>query len=409
MTTGSLFDQPTIEGLDEETWNQDIIDDIKPREVSSLIVYSRDWTVQTIASQIKHGNIDLNPGFQRGNAWDDQRRSRLIESLIINFPVPEIVFAEKLGQKQSFIVLDGKQRLMTIAGFMFPEISYWTKPALVDLRVRGDLDGLTFEDLQSNSKFKDEFRQLLNADVRCTIIAGYESDDVLYEIFYRLNTTSVPLNAQELRQALYRGPFADYLAQISNELDPLEQIIGSERSDIQARDADLVLRFLSFTMFGEDYRGNLKAFLDDSMKKLNEEWEKYQNQILLLSEEFKKSISRLIKVFGKVAYVGRKFVSGRWESRFNKVLFEVEAYYFMYITDEAITRETKIAFVSGFKELCENNLEFRTSIESTTKTPSRYEVRFRLFRELVNSAFKSNVTQSPVRLKPSQAELPDAS
>lgn len=405
----SQFDQPAIPGLDEESWSQDIIDDIKPREVSSLVVYSRDWTVQTIASQIKHGNIDLNPGFQRGNAWDDRRRSRLIESLIVNFPVPEIVLAEKIGTRQSFIVLDGKQRLLTIAGFMFPEMNYWVNPTLVNLRIREDLNGVTFKDLESNVKFKDQLRQLLNADVRCTIIGAYESDDLLYEIFHRLNTTSVPLNAQELRHALYRGPFADYLVEISDGLDLLEQIIGPERTDIQARDADLVLRFLSFTIFGQSYRGNLKEFLDESMQQLNEQWEEYQGRVRDLSEDFKQSISRLIKVFGKPTYVGRKFVNRKWESRFNKVLFEVEAYYFMYVPDDAITLETKTIFVKSFKELCENSLEFRTSIESTTKTPSRYEVRFRLFRELINNSFQTKISHSPVQIKPSQPELLDAS
>jgi len=197
MSNLPLFDELTNSELTEETWNQDVIDDIRPSSLDSLIVYSRDWTVETIASQIRAGNINLNPGFQRGNAWDDKMRSRLIESLIINFPVPEIVLAEKRAQRQSFIVLDGKQRLMTIAGFIFPdEINYWTEPALTSLKVRSDLNSLTYKQLESTPLLRDEYRQLVNSDVRCTVIAGYESEDILYEIFYRLNTTSVPLNLQ---------------------------------------------------------------------------------------------------------------------------------------------------------------------------------------------------------------------
>ena len=63
-----------------------------PPDFSSLRVYSRDWTVETIYSQIQQKNIDLDPKFQRRNAWNDNKRTRLIESLITGMPVPEIVF-----------------------------------------------------------------------------------------------------------------------------------------------------------------------------------------------------------------------------------------------------------------------------------------------------------------------------
>ena len=87
--------------FDQEDWNKEIIEDIalKPKDISDLVVYSRDWTVETIVNQIKKSNIDLNPKFQRRNAWNDDRRSKLIESLIIGIPVPEIVLAEDVKKK----------------------------------------------------------------------------------------------------------------------------------------------------------------------------------------------------------------------------------------------------------------------------------------------------------------------
>jgi hypothetical protein len=87
------------------------------------VVYSRDWTVGTILAQIEQGNIDLNPNFQRRNAWNDEKRSRLIESLIIGVPIPEIVLAEDRERRKSFIVIDGKQRLLSILGYVHPEIN----------------------------------------------------------------------------------------------------------------------------------------------------------------------------------------------------------------------------------------------------------------------------------------------
>ena len=395
MSNLPLFDESMNDDLTEETWNEDVMDDVRPDSLDSLTVYSRDWTVETIASQIKSGNIDLNPGFQRGNAWNDEMRSKLIESLIINFPVPEIVLAEKRGHRQSFIVLDGKQRLMTIAGFIFPEeINYWVEPALKSLRVRSDLNSLTYRQLQSTPQLSDEYRQLVNSDVRCTVIAGYETEDILYEIFFRLNTTSVPLSLQELRQALYRGPFADFLAAAIKKTPLVEEILGLERADLQARHADLLLRFLAFALYGRDYRGDLKAFLDNTMKRLNAEWSTKESEVENIVNSFNQSVARLVDLYG-LRQVGRKYVDGKWEPRFNKVLFEVEAYYFRYVSDDLLTSQSKDLFIDGFKTLCEN-LEFRGSIESTTKTPARYQTRYRLFRQLVNDVFSMNIADSPL-------------
>src|SRR6266480_1757166 len=109
----------------EEDWNAEIEEDIRAGDYGSLVIYSRDWTIETINNQIVQGNVDLNPKFQRRNAWTDDRRSKLIESLIIGLPVPEIVLAEHPVKQKSFIVIDGKQRLLTIAGFIDPTIAYW--------------------------------------------------------------------------------------------------------------------------------------------------------------------------------------------------------------------------------------------------------------------------------------------
>ena len=186
----------------DEGWNDELAEEVSVENLDSLVVYSRDWTVDTILRQIEQDNIDLNPAFQRRNAWNDVKRSKLIESLIIGVPVPEIVLAEDLTKKKSFIVIDGKQRLLAIAGFMRPDTyGVWAQPKLKGLTTRQDLNGKTFVEITATD---DDLRQLTNADIRCTIITGYRSNAVLYDIFYRLNTGSVPLSSQEIRPELYR-------------------------------------------------------------------------------------------------------------------------------------------------------------------------------------------------------------
>ena len=382
----------------DQDWNEDIEEDVNPTGIDSLVVFSRDWTVETIVNQIEQGNIDLNPAFQRRNAWDDDRRSKLIESLITGLPVPEVVLAEDPSRKRSFIVIDGKQRLLTIAGYVRPEIGYWKKAVLSKLTVRRDLDGVSFHDLSDNPRWSDELRQFINADVRCTVISNHRTSDVLYDIFYRLNTGSVPLSTQELRQVLHKGPFADYLIAATNELQPIHNALRLRGADSRLRDVELLLRFIALVLFGDSYRGNLKLFLDEAMRNVTEQWEKREAEVHKIHDELNLATERLIRVLGK--NVGTKYSSGRWENRFNKVLFEVEAYYFRFLGDEHLADEERVVrFVRGFQYLCSENEEFRSSIEATTKTNERYEARFSLFQNLVNEVFETTINSVPVRAR----------
>jgi len=374
-------------------WNDEINDDVSAKDESELVVYSRDWTIATIISQIEQKNIDLNPKFQRRNAWDDGRRSKLIESLVAGLPVPEIVLAEDPKKKKAFIVIDGKQRLLTISGFVDPTFNYWTKAELKGLKTRDDLNGKTYEQLKKDAALTDEFREFMNADVRCTIISNFKSDDALYDIFYRLNTGSVPLSTQELRQVLHKGKFADYLIQITSKFQPVHGVLGLNGPDTRLKDVEIVLRFIGVVMFGKSYQGNLKKFLDDVMELVTKDWDAFQPKIEKVYAELNLAIENLNQVLG-AKLVGRKFVDGAWESRFNRVLFEVEAFYFRVIPAAKLAGGKK-KFVAGLQTLFEDQ-EFRSSVESTTKTNDRYELRYKLFQKLVNDSFGTNIKDIPI-------------
>lgn len=361
--------------FNDENWNDDVYDDIEKVNYKTLKVYSRDWTVDTIFNQITQGNIDLNPKFQRRNAWKDDKRSMLIESLILGVPVPQIVLAEDPYNKNSFIVIDGKQRLLTILGFLDPIRSeYWRSGRLTKLKERSDLNGLRFEDLSMQTK-----RDLLNSDIRCTVISNVKDIDVLYDIFYRINTGSVPLSTQELRQVLYRSDFADYLYTITAGNQPIHRVLGISGADQRLRDIEILLRFFSLVLLGANYRGNLKIFLDQSMEYFAIEWETMNQQITKLYDRFNESISKLEKVFPS-ELIGRRLTRNKQEKLFNKVLFEVQVYYFMFIEEELLTVEKIKEIQDAFYRLCENQ-EFRETIEHTTKSTEKYEQRFRLFEQ----------------------------
>lgn len=379
-----------------EEWNDELADEVSADGIESLVVYSRDWTIETILSQISQRNIDLNPQFQRRNAWNDIKRSKLIESLIMNVPVPEIVLAEDQSKKKSFIVIDGKQRLLAIAGFFIPDdYPSWDIPKLRNLKARTDLNNLTAEDLNRDSSKFEIVRNLMNSDMRCTVLTNYNNDDVLYDIFYRLNTASTPLSSQELRQVLNRGHFANFLISATNKFIPLHAVMNLEGPDQRLRDAEIILRFICVSLFGSDYSGSLGNFLDQKMKKINDEWSNIELEVERIFQEFNDATSALISCLG-ARYVGRKFKKGKWENRFNRVLFEAQVYYASRMPD-GIMQSRAEYFKNTFKRISSENLLFNDSIETTTKTNEKYHIRFEIIRDLFNSVFGTNVEEIPIK------------
>jgi len=371
MTDQGLFD-----------WNDDLSNELEKINLDELVVYSRDWTVETIIGQIEKKNIDLNPAFQRRNAWTDLRRSLLIESLIVGIPVPEIVLAEEKHKKRSFIVLDGKQRLLTLAGFFDHNLPYWDKPELQGLQTLAMINGCTFNDIQSRSDLEDIHRSLVNSDIRCTIITNYPDSSVLYDIFYRLNTGSVPLGAQELRQVLNKGPFADYLISITENDSPIRSVLGNRGPDPRLRDVELILRFMCFELFRENYRGSIKHFLDESMSAVSNEWNRFEHQVAQLFEDFNETLLLAIDLLEFPKRVGRPYLDNKWSSRFNKSLFEVEMFYFKRARGTALSSRKNI-FTDRLIDLC-GDPEFRRSIQTTTKSLQNYRSRWSKFENLIN-------------------------
>ena len=376
--------------------NQEIVEDIEKFDPSNIVVYSRDWTIETIQTQIKGGNIDLNPKFQRRNAWTDDKRSKLIESIIIGYPVPEIVLAEDPNKKRAFIVIDGKQRLLTIAGFIDHDtFEYWGNPKLKRLKVRDDLNGIDYESLSTNPSLSDELREFQNSSLRCTVITNFTTNDVLYDIFYRLNSGAVPLSTQELRQVLNRGEFANYLISITNTKQPIHDVLNLSGPDKRLKDIEIILRLISFRLFAGDYTGNLKKFLDEKMSLITEHWDTYKSIVEDTYSEINETIEYLTGIFNGVKKVGRKVTNNEFESRFNRVVFEVQLFFFMQLDRQSLSNEQ--LFLDEFKKLSSNDVEFRSSIESSTKNIESYRNRYSKFQELVNRVYSLNIDINPFK------------
>ena len=197
-----------VSDMDEEVDSNENISDTNLNIISSVVVYGTDWTTETIKNQLVRGNIELNPNFQRRDAWSLRKKSRLIESLILGLPVPQIVLAERENMKGKYIVLDGKQRLLSIFQFYGESSSNYDNFKLKDLEILKEINGLSYTDLRRQGDLQDS---LDNQFIRTIIIRNWQKESLLYKIFTRLNTENTPLSPQELRQSLYPGGFTDFL------------------------------------------------------------------------------------------------------------------------------------------------------------------------------------------------------
>lgn len=364
----------------------------RPQDFSAAVVSGSDWTTETIISQINKNNIELDPRFQRRDAWDKKRKSKFIESLILGFPIPQIVLAEKKDKKGSFIVLDGKQRLLSIRQFSAEKQDLiYNQLKLTSLEIRKDLNGNSLTSIQNNPLLDEELSSFENQTIRTIVIRNWPSEDFLYHVFLRLNTGSVPLSPQELRQALHPGNFINYLDDKSADSIALKEILKLQKPDFRMRDNELMLRYIAYANFFESYSGNLKLFLDNCCKFLNKEWSIRE---MVLDEQitnFELAHQRLKDIFRKNLY--RKWIRTGYETRFNRAIFDIMIHSFCDKNVRELTKGRESEVENIFKDLCTQNIEFIDSLETTTKSLNAVVTRFTNWNEKLNSVFGTNLPE----------------
>jgi len=334
--------------LDEQESEEDLSGTIS---FKNAVSQSADWTLETINGQLEKGNIELSPGFQRRSAWDDVRKSRLIESIIVGMPVPNIVIAESKERRGGFIVIDGKQRLIAINDY------YSGQFALRGLDIRRDLNGCKYDELPPGDR-----DYLDNSTLRSTLIKNWSDENFLYAIFFRLNSGSLPLSPQELRKALVGGRLIDRIERYINESQSFHAVFG-DQPDRRMRDSELVLRFLAFDTFYLHYDGNLKRFLDQTTAyyEAEDRGDELEDRLGRLDC----ALSATVSIFGAAAF--KKWTGDAYEKRMNRAVFDCVAHFFAEQEVAAIALQHAKAVVDAFCELCIDPA-FKQAIERTTKT-----------------------------------------
>lgn len=361
----------------------DDLSELSASAIRQAVVSATDWTTETIISQIRKNNIMLSPDFQRRDAWRTIRKSRFIESLILGLPVPQLVLAEVKKRRGTYIVLDGKQRLLSICQFASGDSNNeFEQLRLSGLDIRKDLNGKTLSEMRLDLSLTDDVTAFENQSIRTVVIKNWPSESFLYHVFLRLNTNSVTLSPQELRQALHPGSFTTFVENASRTSPPLRDILGQDQPDFRMRDTELLIRYIAFRNFILNYRGNLKAFLDQSSKILNDEWEQRENEIQNQTTELGIIHKAVRSVFNEDAY--HKWNDNIFENRFNRAIFDIMLFAFRERSNRDILVENSIQVINTFKKICSENPDFMNSISQTTKSMESTATRYRLWAEALN-------------------------
>jgi hypothetical protein len=301
----------------------------KKKSPRKIITQPFDFSVQDLVDKIKNKDINLNPDYQRNYTWGTNdyanKRSLLIESLLLNIPIPVIYFAET--KTLNYEVIDGQQRLQTFCDFMDDKF------CLRDLAIRDELNSKKYSQLSAQDQ-----NQIRKRSIRAILILEDSDEKLKYEVFERLNLGSVQLSKQEVRNATLRGKFNDLLKKLASD--------NIFRSRLQLRlkqDADnmayeeMILRFFAYHDNKLKRATDLATFLTDYMRGKQDLKE---NEIRKLENLFLETLKKVDEYLGEDAFTISIFKdNNKWKKKTNRVLYDAEMLAFSSLIDGSENRQ----------------------------------------------------------------------
>lgn len=398
-------DLPEID-IEEEEVTEILDDPFNPEEIS---IASKLVPMETCIRRIEQGTIFLNPDFQRNEVWTEEKKSQLIESLMLRIPLP--MFYVSADEKNNYTVVDGLQRLSTIRKYVIGDDYLEKKEGakkgegfrLKRLEFWKNFEGKTFNELPPNIQ-----NNILEAEFTFTIINPGTPEEVRRNIFKRLNTGGEPLSSQEIRNALYIGKSTILL----NELAVYEEFKAaapmSYKKENRMEDKELILRFLSFlirpyTTYKKinsvdthlsDTMIIINSFPDLETKDLKKIIKKAKDRIQLediinrdievLKERFKVAMVRSKALFGRHAF--RKSYGDNRRSPINKSLFETWGVLLSALSPDKFKtlQSNRYDFIEDYIPILEN-WDFQNAISRDSMSTTSVKFRFETIQKLINN------------------------
>lgn len=269
--------------VDDEEEKRNVLDS------SKIAILPKTLSVEAIVKRLKNNEINLDTEFQRKKSlWSLTVKSQLIESLMIQLPIPPMYFDGR--DTNAWLVIDGLQRLCTLKEFIIEK--RWK---LKGLEYLPDYNNCSIEELPRVYQ-----RRIEEAQISFYLILPDTPAEVKYSLFKRINTPGLRLEPQEIRHALYRGKAAELVRDLAeNKL--FIRATGASVPTERMQDREMVLRYLALHYMGiECYREEtMDNYLNKTMEFLNRQDGRFIEEC---KELFFESIDCIYKIFGKKSF-----------------------------------------------------------------------------------------------------------
>ncbi|RKZ54054.1 MAG: DUF262 domain-containing protein [Candidatus Parabeggiatoa sp. nov. 3] len=316
-------------------------------------------TVFELIRKYDQGRLIINPDFQRNLVWKLDQKSRFIESIILNFPLPP--FYVNQTREGKYIIVDGLQRTSTLHEFVNDEFK------LTGLEALAKLNGYYFSELIKQAgdyQTRIEDKKLLLYLIRPSVPLK-----VVYDIFNRINTSGTMLNRQEVRNCIFIGKATQLLKELSEE-DYFKKAIDNGISPKRMKDREAVLRYLAFQIFDyeTDYHGDMSDFVEETMRTINL---MADEKIATLKSDFERVMTLTFDFFGKRNF---RLPTDQTRGRINLAVFESVSYFFS-IKHDAFLKTHKKTIQRHFDQLLQDEAYLdavRFSTANTAKVITRF-------------------------------------
>lgn len=376
-------------GLESDFISDDDVAIKTPFDPREIDVITQGRTVSLLLTRLEEGELDLSPDFQRrSNLWSETTKSGLIESLLLRIPIPSLYVAEdKAG---NYTVVDGLQRICAIAHF--------ANVAALNKAVNATLDPLRLSGLASLKEYTGKsfaelprglVRRINETELTLHIIRPGTPLDVKFNIFSRINRGGLPLTAQEIRNAVYRGEWKKYIHQMADSGMFKKATEGKIRGE-RMEDLELVLRFVALYSHLEPRHPDqsLDNFLNTFVEKISAQWGAERWEAVM--QAFEKAMEYAPKIFGRIAF--RKYSAPNEPRRpINRGIFETESVMLARYSESDLEKLSKKSesVCALFGKHFEEDLDFRNALLYATGRGTSSNTRVKVIGKILTEALNA--------------------
>jgi uncharacterized protein with ParB-like and HNH nuclease domain len=361
------------DGTELETNDDSVAIMEKPFDPTKIKIDTSTPSLDTLIERIEFNEIELKTEsyFQRNpDLWDNTKKSRLIESLLIQFPLPAFYFDG--SNKDKWLVVDGLQRLSSIRDFVIDD-----NLKLTNMEFLTQLNGKRYSELGRSLQ-----RIIKSAQVVVYVIQPGTPTDVKYNIFKRINTGGLVLTPQEIRHALFQGRASKFIAELAGTQSFL-RATSNKINPKRMMDRDFANRFLCFYLLGfENFQPDLDTYMSKAMARVNDLAEA---ELEVIQSDFNKAMDLAYEIFGEEAFRKIYRQDHLRLPPINKALYDALSTQFALLTstEAQILQSNGENFKIRLKDLLATDENFFSAVSSSTGDKGRVMYRHSKVKELI--------------------------